>query len=133
MGAELCKQWIQTDTEASAVFYIDGHVRVYYGSQTKLPKHYVAREKLCLRATADYWVNAMDGQPFFYVNKAVDPGLLQVLENEIISKLEQEIPQQDDANKHRFTIVFDREGYSPDFMKRMKDKNIACITYNKHP
>ena len=132
-GAELCKQWIQTDTEAPAVFYIDGHVRVYYGSQTKLPKHYVAREKLCLRATTDYWVNAMDGQPFFYVNKAVDPGLLQVLENDIIPKLEQEIPRQDDPHKHRFTIVFDREGYSPDFMKRMKDKDIACITYHKHP
>jgi hypothetical protein len=70
------------------------HVRVYHGSQTELPRHYVSREKLCLRATVDYWVNAMDGQPFFVVNKAVDPGLLQVMEKEIVPRLESEVPGQ---------------------------------------
>ena len=49
--------------EQAGVLYVDGHVRVYHGSQTSLPRHYVARERLCLRATTDYWVNAMDGQP----------------------------------------------------------------------
>ena len=39
-----------------------------------LPRHYVARERLCLRATTDYWINAMDGQPFLYVNREVDRG-----------------------------------------------------------
>ncbi|MGH8657164.1 MAG: hypothetical protein ACREV4_01380 [Gammaproteobacteria bacterium] len=29
-------------------------------------------------------INALDGQPFFVVNQAVDPGLLRVLENEIV-------------------------------------------------
>lgn len=33
--------------------------------------------------TPDYWVNAMDGQPFFVISKDVDPGLLQVLENDL--------------------------------------------------
>jgi len=45
--------------------------------QTLLPRHYVARQKLCLRATVDFWVNAMDGQPFFAVNKVVDSGLIK--------------------------------------------------------
>ena len=63
-------------------FYIDGHVRVYYGEQTKLPHHYVARQKLCLRAT-DYWVNARDGQPILVINKPIDPGLLKVLEHDM--------------------------------------------------
>jgi prepilin-type processing-associated H-X9-DG protein len=31
--------------EQANALYIDGHVRVYYGQQTRLPKHYVAREK----------------------------------------------------------------------------------------
>jgi hypothetical protein len=35
--------------------------------------------------------------------------------------------------KHRLTLVFDREGYSPDFFKRMRDKKIACLTYHKYP
>jgi hypothetical protein len=29
--------------------------------------------------------------------------------------------------------VFDREGYSPDFLKRMKAQRIACLTYHKFP
>lgn len=34
---------------------------------------------------------------------------------------------------HRFVMVFDREGYSPDFMVRMKAQHIACQTYHKYP
>jgi len=136
----LGRDWMEMDPEAAGIFYIDGHVRVYHGGQTELPRHYVSRQKLCLRATTDYWVNAMDGQPFFVVNKAVDPGLLQVLENEIVPRLESEVPFQpdlfelaEDPYRHRFTMVFDREGYSPGFMKRMHVKRIACISYNKFP
>ncbi len=137
--AKLCAHWVKEDTEMGFLFYVDGHVRVYHGSQTPLPKHYVAREKLCLRATVDYWVNALDGQPFFFVNKAVDPGLIQVLEKDIVPQLEEQIPVLSEAAlassplQHRFTLVFDREGYSPDLMKRLKEKRIACITYHKYP
>ena len=30
-------------------------------------------------------------------------------------------------------MIFDREGYSPALMLRLKTKQIACITYHKHP
>ncbi len=122
-GGELSRDWMEMYPESTGMLYVDGHVRVYNGSQTELPRHYVARQKLCLRATTDYWVNAMDGQPFFMVNKAVDPGLLTVLEDEIVPRLEREVPHQaslfDLAQmkfQPRFTLVFDREGYSPDLM-----------------
>ena len=81
-NAALAKEWIaQHDPEQAAglAFYIDGHVRVYHGALTKLPRHYVPRERFYLRATVDYWVNALDGQPFFYVNKEVDHGLVQAM------------------------------------------------------
>lgn len=65
-GGELSRDWMRMFPETTGVLYIDGHVRVYCGNQTELPRHYVARQKLCLRATTDYWVNAMDGQPFFW-------------------------------------------------------------------
>ncbi len=68
-NAELAREWISSQNDADLYFYCDGHVRVYHGDQTALPRHYVAREKLCLPATTDYWINAMDGQPFLYVNK----------------------------------------------------------------
>ncbi len=95
-ASELCRDWMGMHPEAAGVLYVDGHVRVYNGHQTELPRHHVARQKLCLRATVDYWVNAMDGQPFFVLNKAVDPGLLQVLEADIVPRLERDLLLQSD-------------------------------------
>lgn len=139
-SAELCAEWMSAAPEDAMVLYLDGHVRVYYGSQTKLPRHYVSRQRLCQRATTDYWINAMDGQPFFVVNKVIDPGLIKVLEKDIIPRLLEDIPNQPNAAQleadpylHRFTIVFDREGYSPDLFARLKKQHIACVTYHKYP
>ena len=139
-NAALSQDWMQEMPAGTAAFCVDGHVRVYHGDQTPLPRHYVARQKLCLRATTDYWVNALDGRPFFLLNKAVDPGLLQVLEQDIIPRLKADAPHQPTPEEleqnpllHRFTVIFDREGYSPDFLQRMKDQRIACLTYHKFP
>jgi len=139
-GEALCRHWMAEAPESAGVLYIDGHVRVYNGSQTKLPRHHVARQKLCLHATTDYWINAMDSQPFFVINKAVDPGMIKVIEQDILPRLESDIPQQpsqqelsDDPWLHRFTLIFDREGYSPAFFKDMREKRIACLTYHKFP
>lgn len=139
-SAELCQDWMMAAPEEAAVLYVDGHVRVYHGKARQLPKHYVARERLCLSATADYWVNAMDGKPFFVVSQPVDPGLLQSIEHDIVPLLEQDVPNQPsreqldaDPRLHRFTMVFDREGYSPGFFAKMKDRRIACLTYHKYP
>ena len=90
-SSTLCKEWMLEAPDEAAVLYVDGHVRVYHGTAKTLPKHYVARERLCLSATADYWVNAMDGKPFFVVSQAVDPGLLQVLERDIVPRLEHDV------------------------------------------
>ena len=116
------------------------YVRVYHGKLTKLPRCYVSRQRLCLRGTTDYWVNAMDGQPFFVVTKPVDPGLLEVLRQEIIPRLKAEVPNQPSeaelaANPllHRLTLIFDREGYSPEFFAEMKKERIAVISYHKFP
>jgi transposase-like protein/helix-turn-helix protein len=139
-SAELCADWMSNSEIGTGIFYVDGHVRVYHGAQTKLPRHYISRQRLCLRSTEDYWINAMDGQPFFLVNKAVDPGICSVLENDIVPRLLKEFPNQPtqeelEANPllHRFTLVFDREGYSPKLIRKMKEKRIACLTYNKYP
>jgi hypothetical protein len=147
-SAEMCSYWMESAPEQAGVLYIDGHVRVYNGQQTQLPRHHVARQKLCLRATTDYGVNALDGQPFMVVNpvlsfaegKVVDPGLIKVIENDILPELEARVPAQDErtaaAKKpypHKFTLVFDREGYSPEFMARMKTQQVAVLTYHKYP
>jgi hypothetical protein len=128
-------------SDSELYFYCDGHVRVYHGEQTALPRHYVARERLCLRATTDYWINAMDGQPFLYVNKEVDPGLIATLRQDVMPWLEANVvqtPQQqqrlaEDPRAPWFTVVFDREGYSPDWFEQMWQKRVAILTYHKFP
>lgn len=140
-NAELAKEWIAQQNAAELYFYCDGHVRVYHGEQTALPRHYVARERLCLRATTDYWINAMDGQPFLYVNKEVDPGLIATLTGDVIPWLETHVsatPEQqralaEDPRSARFTVVFDREGYSPELFRQLWERRIAMLTYHKFP
>jgi transposase-like protein len=139
-SAALSQRWLHAAPEQASVLYVDGHARVYNGAQTSLPRHYVARQRLCLRASIDYWVNAMDGQPFFRITQAVDPGLIHVIEQDIIPRLEREVPGQPSAELlaqqprlHRFTMVFDREGYSPAFLERTKKRRIACLSYHKFP
>jgi transposase len=140
-AAHLAKRWMEADPEAAGTLYVDGHVRVYHGHLTKLPRRYVTRQRLCLRGTTDYWVNDAIGRPFFLVEKAVDPGLLQVLEHEIVPRLLKQIPNQPDEKTLednptfcRFIVVFDREGYSPAFFSKMwRNHRIACITYHKYP
>src|SRR5450756_1697775 len=140
-NAALAQEWIARQNATDLYFYCDGHVRVYHGDQTALPRHYVARERLCLRATTDYWINAMDGQPFLYVNKEVDPGLIATLKGDVIPWLEANVaktPEQEqqlaeDPRAHWFTMVFDREGYSPELFEQMRQKRIAILSYHKFP
>ena len=140
-AAHLSGEWMKADVESVGTLYVDGHVRVYHGSATKLPRHYVSRERLCLRGTSEYWVNDSKGRPFFVVERVVDSGLLEALRTDIVPRLLKEVPQQPSAEELganllmcRFTLIFDREGYSPAFFKEMwKQHRIACISYHKHP
>jgi hypothetical protein len=139
-SSTLSREWLEGSAASVGTAYVDGHVRVYHGQLTKLPRRYVARERLCLRGTTDYWVNAMDGQPFFVVTQAVDPGMLTVLRQSIIPRLKAEIGGQPSAAAleadpylSRFTLVCDRAVYSPEFFAEMKAERIAIITYHKFP
>jgi hypothetical protein len=75
------------------------------------------------------------------VERPVDQGLLEVLDSEIVPRLLKDIPNQpteqqlkSDQYLARFSIVFDREGYSPVFFKKMwQEHRIACTTYHKYP
>ena len=96
---------------------------------------------MCLRGTTDYWVNDALGQPFFAVERPIDHGLLEALRSDIVPRLLKDVPGQPtveelkaDRYRARFVILFDREGYSPEFFKEMwQTHRIACITYHKYP
>ncbi len=137
----LSRDWLEATPELAGALYVDGHVRLYHGSLTALPKRYVARQRLCLRGTTDYWVNDVLGQPFFAVSRPIDHGLLEALRSDIVPRLLGEVPGQPtaaqleaDRYRARFVILFDREGYSPGFFKEMwQTHRVACITYHKYP
>ncbi len=140
-SAALAQEWLAADApESAGVFYADGHVRVYHGELTALPRRYVARQKLCLRATTDYWVNALDGQPFFVVSAPVNPGLVTMLREQIVPRLLDATGAPPAADRTagtrgraRFTLVFDREGYSPALFAELAAQGIAILTYHKNP
>lgn len=135
----LCQDWMESAPELAGWLYVDGHVRVYYGAQVKLPKRYVARQRLCLNGLIDYWVNDQQGQPFFVVEKVVSEGLIKTLQQEIVPRLLKEVPGQPseeelqaDPDRCRFVIIFDREGYSPAFFQELWAQRIAIYSYRKY-
>ena len=143
-NAVLAQEWIKQhaiEQSSGLAFYIDGHVRVYHGDLTKLPRHYVPRERFYLRATMDYWVNALDGQPFCYFNQAVDHGLVQAMRADVLPWLkanvtvsaEHQARMDADPQVPRFTVIFDREGYSPELFLELQKERIAALTYHRYP
>lgn len=140
-SSKLSGDWMGQENGICGLLYVDGHVRVYHGKQTKLPRRYVAREKLCLRGMSDYWLNDACGRPFFEVTTPFNSGLLAILKKEIIPRLLQDVPHQPSEEelarnvyKSRFSIIFDREAYSPSFIKELwENHRISCYTYNKFP
>jgi len=74
------------------------------------------------------------------VTKPVDPGLLTVLRDNIVPRLKDDVSQQPSSRcwaaiprLPRFTLVFDRAGYSPSFFEAMWKERVAIITYHKVP
>jgi len=132
---------MEADPGLAGTLYVDGHVRVYHGENTELPRRYVASHRLCLRGVTDYWVNDREGKPFFCVDRPVDDGLLAVLRTEIVPRLLLDVPRQPSAEElkadrwlPRFRLVFDRAGCSFRFMPEMRTVwRIACLAYLKSP
>jgi hypothetical protein len=138
-SSELSGDWMNADDQLEGVLYVDGHVNLYYGDQVEMPKRYVSRMRLCMSGSTDYWVNNQMGEPFFVVRKTINDGLIKTLQDDIIPRLNKEVPNQPSeatlqANKklHRYMIVFDREGYSIDFFEDLANQRIAFCTYRKN-
>ena len=133
----LVDYWYSGKSEEDADFlYIDGHVRIYYGYKANLPVKFVSRQKLCLSATTEYWVNDAQGMPVMMVLGELTEKLQSAIEYQIIPRLEQtNLLSGDDIpnDEPRCTFVFDREAYEPAFFNRLWiEHRIAVITYRKN-
>jgi hypothetical protein len=132
------REWVKA--EDTTIYYIDGHAKVYFGDQAHLGKKHISRLKLCMPAIMEFWVNNHQGMPYFVVSGEVNEKLGEMLSEKIIPQLKEQIALavsdeqlSNDPDLPRFTITFDREGYSPKAFKKYWEKDrVAVLTYNKN-
>ncbi|NEW85347.1 MAG: hypothetical protein GZ094_23700 [Mariniphaga sp.] len=137
-NVNLSQKWI--DQENTSIYYVDGHVQVYHGHLANLGKKHVSRQKLCLPGMIEFWVNNSEGMPYFFVTGQVNEKLQQTISEEIVPELntltQSRITQKEldlDPDLPRYTLTFDREGYSPEFFKDLWQKHrVAVLTYRKN-
>jgi hypothetical protein len=137
--AALSRSWIEE--EEPQVYYVDGHVQVYHGYLAHLGKKHVSRQRLCLPGMMEFWVNSSDGAPYFFVTAAVNEKMGEMLNDKIIPELLRLHPVSEQRRQKMkecpdepvFTLVFDREAWSPEFFAQLWDEHrIAVITYRKN-
>ena len=122
-GQALAQQRIARRGQALGFLYLDGHVRVYHG-QHRLPKAHVARMRLSMPATTDYWVNDQTGDPLLVLTAEANAGLVKMLPH-----LLQEIRRL--VGPRRVTVVFDRGGFSPRLFQQILAVGFDLLTYRK--
>ena len=122
-GRALAERRVAARGALMGFLYIDGHVRVFHGKAT-LPKTHVARMRLSMPATTDYWVNDATGAPLFVVTAEANAGLVKMLPallDEARSLL----------GERRLTVVFDRGGWSPKLFATLVAAGFELLTYRK--
>jgi len=135
----LIKDWYEKiETENQGFYYIDGHQRIYYGSKANLPVKYIARQKLCMSATTEFWVNDNQGLPMMMVIGQLTEKLQDAITDLIIpqmmeAKLLLPLAQGQAPTVPQCTFIFDREAYSPKFFSQLWQRyGIAVISYRKN-
>jgi hypothetical protein len=125
-GKLLAQRRVASRGRVLGFLYVDGHVRVYHGKH-RLPKAHVARMRLSLPATTDYWVNDRRGDPLFVVTAEANAGLVRILPG-LTAQIRTLV-----GPKRRVTVVFDRGGWSPKLFKRLIPEGFDILTYRKKP
>lgn len=133
----LIDDWYSGAQEDNADFlYIDGHVRIYYGTKANLTVKFISRQKLCLSATTEFWVNDAEGMPVMVVMGELTEKLQEAIEMLIIPQLAQAgliTLDVTEGTPIQTTFIFDREAYEPAFFNRLwVTYRIAVITYRKN-
>jgi hypothetical protein len=123
LGAELARLRVQGRGQLLGFLYVDGHVRVYHGQRT-IPKAHVARMRLSMPATTDYWVNDQAGDPLFVITAAAKAGMVKMLP-EVLNEVRKLVGDR------RGTVVFDRGGWSPKLFQKLLEANLDILTYRK--
>lgn len=123
-GRELARRRIAERGRMMGFLYIDGHVRAYHGQHT-IAKAYLARTRLAVPGTTDYWVNDQKGEPLFVVTAEANAAMTRMLVP-ILEEIHNLI-----GPRRRVTIVFDRGGWSPKLFQKLLAMGFDILTYRK--
>jgi prepilin-type processing-associated H-X9-DG protein len=123
LGRDLARLRVTERGQLMGFLYVDGHVRVYHGKRN-VPKTHVARIRLAMPATTDYWVNDQSGDPLFVMTALANAGMVKMLP-EVLAEVRPLVGDR------RVTIVFDRGGWSPKLFQKLLDDNFDILTYRK--
>ena len=122
-GRALAERRVAAHGAALGFLYVDGHVRVYHGMRS-IPKAHVARMRIAMPATSDYWVNDAVGEPLFVITAEANAGMVKMLQP-VLDEVRQLV------GTRRITIVFDRGGWSPRFFQVIIAQGFDILTYRK--
>lgn len=123
LGAELARLRVEERGQLLGFLYVDGHVRAYHG-QRNIPKAHLARLRLSMPATTDYWVNDQAGDPLFVMTAVANAGMVTML-----PKVLDEVRKL--VGDRRVTVVFDRGGWSPKLFHKLLEAHFDILTYRK--
>ena len=121
------ERWVEAEPEPLGVLYLDGHVRVYHGHKHQLPKHHVQKRGRPMPGTQDFYVNDARAEPLFVITAPATEGLLTMMEQHLLPEIRNLVADP----VRRLTVVFDREGWSPDAFLRFADLGFDVLTYRK--
>ena len=125
-SAGLAERWVKQSSRDVGLLYVDGHVRAYHGEKHKLSKTRVARRRLCMPATTDYWVNDKKAAPLFVVTGTANQRLIAAMREHILPEVRRLV-----GKVRRVTMVFDREGWSPKWFKELYENGFDVLSYRK--
>ena len=122
----LARHHIDSHADATAIFYVDGHVRAYHGGR-EVGKAHVARIRLSMPAELDTWVCDANGDGVLVWGATPGASLVGELRT-VAEKVRAHVGP--DA---RPTIAFDRGGWSPTLFRELDVAGFDILTYRKKP
>lgn len=122
----LTERWTRAEPDLLGLLYVDGHVRPYHGRKHTLPKHHVQQRGRPMPGTQDFHVNDERADPLLCVTAEATESLLAILDEHLLPEVRRLV-----GPRRRVTIVFDREGWSPESFKRWQERKFDILTYRK--
>jgi hypothetical protein len=123
LGRALAHKRVENRGAAVGFLYVDGHERVYHGKRI-LPKTHVARRRLAMPATTDYWINDVTGDPVFVVTAEASACMVKML-SFMVEQVRAVVEER------RMTIVFVRGGFRPKLFLQLITDGFDILTYHR--